>query len=92
MVFNGRVEAQRLRSQHYHFRVSSFPKKVIWEIKQAVHKHRLKIKADKELSLIDSPAAITGVIVAGNQTKLPNRQLRRLFELGVNGTVQSPLC
>jgi Reverse transcriptase (RNA-dependent DNA polymerase) len=57
------------------------PKKVIWEIKQAVHKHGLKIKADKELSLIDSPATITGVIVDGEQTKLPNKQLKRLFEL-----------
>lgn len=57
------------------------PKKVIWEIKQAVHKHGLKIKADKELSLIDSAADITGVIVVGDQTKLPNRQLKRLFEL-----------
>jgi hypothetical protein len=57
------------------------PKKVIWEIKQAVHKHGLEIKADKELSLIDSPATITGVIVDGDQTKLPNKQLKRLFEL-----------
>ncbi len=57
------------------------PKKVIWSIKQTVHKHGLRIKADKELSLIDSPAAITGVIVVGDQIKLPNRQLQRLFEL-----------
>ena len=41
----------------------------------------MKIKADKELSLIDSPADITGVIVVGDQMKLPNRQLKRLFEL-----------
>lgn len=56
-------------------------KEVIWKIKQAVHKHGLRIKAEKELSLIDSPADITGVIVVGEQTKLPNRQLKRLFEL-----------
>lgn len=56
-------------------------KEVIWKIKQAVHKHGLKVKAEKELSLIDSPADITGVIVDGEQTKLPNRQLKRLFEL-----------
>ena len=56
-------------------------KEVIWEIKSAVHKHGLKIKADKELSLIDSPADITGVIVVGDQTKWPNRQWKRLFEL-----------
>lgn len=57
------------------------PKKVIWEIKQAIHKHGMKIKADKELSLIDSPAEVTGVIVVGDRTKLPNRQFKRLFEL-----------
>ena len=56
-------------------------KEVIWEIKKAVHKHGLKIKADKELSLIDSPADITGVIIDGDKTKLPFRQLKRLFEL-----------
>lgn len=56
-------------------------KEVIWEIKRAVHKHGLTIKATKELSLIDKPADITGVIVDGHQTKLPNRQLKRLFEL-----------
>ena len=56
-------------------------KEVIWEIKKAVHKHGLRIKAEKELSLIDSPADITGVIVDGDRTKLPNRQLKRLFDL-----------
>ena len=56
-------------------------KEVIWQIKGAVHKHGLTIKAEKELSLIDGPADITGVIVDGNRTKLPNRQLKRLFEL-----------
>lgn len=57
------------------------PKKIIWEIKRAIRKHGLNIKAEKELSLIDSPADITGVIVDGDKTKLPNRQLKRLFEL-----------
>lgn len=56
-------------------------KSVIWDIKKLIHKHGHKIKAAKELSLIDSPADITGVIVADGRTKLPNRQLKRLFEL-----------
>ena len=56
-------------------------RRVIWEIKNVVHKHGMKLKADKELSLIHSPADITGVIVVGDKTKLPNRQLKRLFEL-----------
>lgn len=56
-------------------------KEVIWNIKATVHKHGLRIKAEKELSIIDSPADITGVIVKGGRTMLPNRQLKRLFEL-----------
>lgn len=56
-------------------------KRVIWGIKQSIHKHGLRIKAEKELSLIHRPADITGVIVDGDHTKLPNRQLKRLFEL-----------
>lgn len=57
------------------------PKEIIWNIKRVVHRHGLKIKAEKEVSLIDSPAQITGVIVSGDSLKLPNRQLKRLFEL-----------
>ena len=60
---------------------SMVPKSAIWAIKKAVHKHGLRIKASKELSLIDAPADITGVIVVGEATKLPNRQMRKLFEL-----------
>lgn len=57
------------------------PKIEIWEIKKLVCKFGHKIKAEKELSLIDQPADITGVIVTGQATKLPNRQLKRLFDL-----------
>lgn len=56
-------------------------KDTIWSIKKTVHKHGLQIKVAKEVSLIDTPADITGVIVKGGQTTLPNRQLKRLFEL-----------
>lgn len=56
-------------------------KSVIWKIKQSIHKHGFLVKKEKELSLIDSPADITGVIVHKGETKLPNRQLKRLFEL-----------
>ena len=67
-------------------------KRVIWEIKQSVHKHGMRIAAEKELSLIDRPADITGVIVVGDQTKLPNRQLKRLFDLrGERHRVKSEL-
>lgn len=56
-------------------------KEVIWEIKQSIVKHGLKVKDKKELSLIHRPADITGVIVHDNRTKLPNRQHQKLFEL-----------
>ena len=55
--------------------------KFIWSLKQTVHKHGLRLKSNKEVSLIDKPADITGVIVDQDQTKLPNRQLKRLFQL-----------
>lgn len=56
-------------------------KEVIWGVKRAVHKHGLRIKHEKELSIIRKPVEVTGVIVNGGQTLLPNRQLKRLFEL-----------
>lgn len=56
-------------------------KEAIWRIKLIIHKHGLRVKREKEVSLIDAPADITGVIVKGNKTVLPNRQLKRLFEL-----------
>lgn len=57
------------------------PKSMIWRIKQAVHRHGLHLKPSKEVSLIAAPADITGVIVRGARTKLPNRQLKLLAEL-----------
>jgi hypothetical protein len=57
------------------------PKTAIWEIKKSVRKHGHTIKAAKEVSLIHTPADITGVIVAEGKTKLPNRQWKKLNEL-----------
>ncbi|MEH6497456.1 MAG: reverse transcriptase family protein [Pseudomonas marincola] len=57
------------------------PKAFIWGIKESVHKHGLMLKAEKEVSIIDGPADITGVIVQNDKTKLPNRQMKKLFEL-----------
>lgn len=56
-------------------------KAMIWKIKQIIKKHGMHVKASKELSLIHSAADITGVIVRGNRTLAPNRQLKRLAEL-----------
>ena len=54
---------------------------LIWEIKKLIHKNGLRLKVSKEVSLIHSPADITGVIVKDGKTHLPNRQLKRLAEL-----------
>lgn len=56
-------------------------KAFIWDIKKSVHKHGLSLSSKKECSIINGPAEITGVIVQGGRTKLPNRQWKRLFEL-----------
>ena len=57
------------------------PKRLIWKIKVCVHRHGLRLKAKKEVSLFRAPADITGVIVKGDQTRLPNRQLKKLATL-----------
>lgn len=60
---------------------SVVPKAMIWRVKQIVHRHGLRLKPAKEVSLISAPADITGVIVRGKRTLLPNRQLKQLAEL-----------
>ena len=59
---------------------SLVPKKMIWRVKQILHRNGFRSKSSKEVSLIRVPAEITGVIV-GDGTRLPNRQLKRLAEL-----------
>jgi len=56
-------------------------KQLIWEVKKIVHRNGLRLKASKEVSLINSAADITGVIVKNGTTLLPNRQHQRLAEL-----------
>lgn len=56
-------------------------KAMIWEVKKIIHRHGLRLKESKELSLVDAPADITGVIVSNGRTRLPNRQLKKLAEL-----------
>ncbi len=57
------------------------PKAMIWRMKQIVYRHGLRLKSAKEVSLISAPADITGVIVRGERTLLPNRKLKLLAEL-----------
>lgn len=53
----------------------------IWNIKKSIRKHGFQISKEKEVSLINGPADVTGAIIDGSRLKLPNRQLKRLFEL-----------
>lgn len=57
------------------------PKKMIWDVKRIVHGSGLNLKPSKEVSLVCSPADITGVIVKPGGTYLPNRQFKKLVEL-----------
>ena len=57
------------------------PKALIWEIKKIIYSNGLRLKGSKEVSLIQAPADITGVIVKNSATYLPNRQLKLLTEL-----------
>jgi len=59
----------------------TIPGVMIWRVKQIIHNHGFCIKPEKEISLIDAPADITGVIVRGEKTLLPNRQLKKLRDL-----------
>lgn len=57
------------------------PKRMIYEIKKRIILQGLKLKDNKEASVVDNPAAITGVIVRNGKTFLPNRQHKLLAEL-----------
>lgn len=57
------------------------PKALIWEVKQLIYSNGLRLKDSKEVSLINAPADITGVIVKNCGTHLPNRHRKSLAEL-----------
>lgn len=57
------------------------PKSLVWEVKKLIFSNGLRLKKSKEVSLINSPADITGVIVKNGATYLPNRQFKRLAEI-----------
>lgn len=59
------------------------PGALVWRVKKIIHRHGFAIKPEKEVSLIDTPADITGVIVKDNRTFLPNRQLKKLRDLRI---------
>lgn len=60
---------------------TTVPGSLVWKVKQIIVKNGFQLKHDKEVSLIDSPADITGVIVRNGTLKLPNRQHKKLSEI-----------
>ena len=52
----------------------------IWAIKQSLHKHGHRYSVKKERQIVNKPADITGVIVAGEELLLPNRQHKKIAE------------
>jgi hypothetical protein len=59
------------------------PGELIWSVKKIIDRHGFQLKRDKEVSLIYSPADITGVIVKADSLKLPNRQHAKLHQLQI---------
>ncbi|ULJ77776.1 reverse transcriptase family protein [Rhizobium sp. C104] len=57
------------------------PGSLIWQVKQVIFRNGFKLKHEKELSLMASPADITGVIVRDGKLKLPNRQHKKIVDL-----------
>ena len=55
----------------------------VWAVKKIIHNNGFKLKDEKELSTVSSPADITGVIVDRGKLRLPNRQLKKLKVLVV---------
>jgi hypothetical protein len=60
---------------------ANVPGALVWNVKQIIVKNGFRLKREKEVSLVGSPADITGVIVRNGMLKLPNRQLRKLAEV-----------
>lgn len=57
------------------------PGALVWQVKQTIVKNGFKLKREKEVSLMGSPADITGVIVRDGTLKLPNRQHKKIAEI-----------
>ncbi|MAN77191.1 MAG: hypothetical protein CML24_08340 [Rhizobiales bacterium] len=54
------------------------PKKLVWRIKEVLKNNGFRTSRSKEVSLVNAPADITGVIVRDNKLFLPNRQFKKL--------------
>lgn len=54
---------------------------LVWSIKKIISRHGFRLKRDKEVSLRDSAADITGVIVRPQGLLLPNRQHEKLHRI-----------
>lgn len=54
---------------------------LVYAVKERLKHHGHSYKKEKEVSLINSPAAITGVVVSGEHLLVPNAQQRKQWEL-----------
>jgi len=59
---------------------NSVPEKIMWEIKQAIH--RAGLRYHKEKKYIDYPAEITGVFVDGDRLLPPDCQFQKMRVVG----------
>jgi hypothetical protein len=72
-------------------------KKAVWAIKSRIKRQGLLVKQEKETSVIDRPARITGVIINDHRSLLPNKQhkelaaLRRSFAIEKNAVERKKL-
>lgn len=60
---------------------ATVPGALVWQVKQIIVKNGFRLKTEKEVSLLGSPADITGVIIRNGMLKLPNRQHKKLAEI-----------
>ncbi len=58
---------------------ASLSPQVLWDIKRLLHRSGLRYH--KEKHFVDRPAEITGVIVDGDRLLVPNRQLKKLYQI-----------
>ncbi len=68
----------------------SVPERAVWKIKEILRKHGHRYNADKERSIRDRPAEITGVILRRSGLHAPNRQHRKLHDLRQEARRTSP--
>ena len=57
------------------------PEKIIWRIKQTLHRHGHRYNLSKERSRFNQPSEVTGVILTREKLLAPNRQNQKIYNL-----------